>query len=187
MKANFWLEKVEFKQEETHSLFTMAVQLTIAPLLDGTVAVQVKVRNPRKPRVAVTSLKESYTAEEVAAMDIAETLAEWIRITGHKTLGCKHCGKTKEGAPKAHPVADRWMSTIHRHCSRYGLRTDMNLPGTCDKQRGANTLKNKVDNPYYNRLNSVKPLTDEERAALKKEHDEAKRALGIKPRAKKTP
>jgi len=164
----------------------MAVQLAITPLLDGTVAVQVKVRNTRKPRVAVTSFKESYTVEEVAAMDIAEILAEWIRITGHKTLGCKHCGKTKEGAPKAHPVADRWMTTIHQHCSRYGLSTDMHLPATCDKQREANRIKNKVDNPYYNRLNSTKPLTEEERATLKKEHDEARRAMGIKPRAKKT-
>ena len=162
----------------------MAVQLAITPQLDGTVAVQVKVRNPRKPRVAPIILKESYTAEEITTMNNTELLAEWIRITGREMLGCKHCGKTKEGTPRETPVADRWINTIHQHCSKKGLYNGMPLPATCDKQRKANSIKNKVDNPYYHRLKSVKQLTDEERAILKKEHEEARRALGIMPRKK---
>jgi hypothetical protein len=162
----------------------MAVQLAITPQLDGTVAVQVKVRNPRKPRVAPIILKESYTAEEITTMDNTELLAEWIRITGREMLGCKQCGKIKdengEEKGREYPVTGRWVYSIRCHCMRHGMYAGMPVPGTCDNQRNYNDRTNKINNDFYRGLKKCK--TDEERDKLREERDAKLHAIGIQTR-----
>jgi hypothetical protein len=128
-------------------------------------AEEIVTPQPTKPHVGVLSRSK----EECQAMNDNELLAEFVRITGHSTLGCCHCGK-KNGFPTQKPIEERWVNAIRSHTSKYGLYHGMTVPKTCDFQRVRNTLKNPISNPYYARLYKGPHMTEKEREQFEEQH-----------------
>lgn len=136
-----------------------------------------------KPTVGVLPPPTSYTMLQCNAMDKATLLKEWIRITGHTTLGCCHCGGNKHN-PTHKPVEERWMHVIHRHTSKYGLYADMHIPKTCDIATENNNKKNPFSNPYYAVLRKCPEFTKPDWIEFEQNHRGQLLSIGVKKRYK---
>ena len=136
-----------------------------------------------KPTVGVLPPPTSYTADQCHSMDKDTLLKEWIRITGHTTLGCRHCGGNKHN-PKHKPVEEYWMNVIHHHTSKYGLYADMRVPKTCDAQTNNNNKKNPFSNPYYTFLRTCPQFTKSDWIVFEQTHREQLTTIGVNKRYK---
>ena len=170
------------------------------PLLDGIVTLRIVVPRPRpmiapkvdghnvdaqkplrvRPRIAGKVIKDSYVGADISFMNEELLRTNFIRITGHHTLSCRQCGVKKDDTATSHPIEERWMNVLRRHCTKHGIYEGMPLPGTCDNQQLYNDVSNKPNNDYYPALK--KCTTDEERILLREIRDAALRQLGIKTR-----
>lgn len=136
---------------------------------------------PSKPTVGVMA----WSKEECQAMDDAYRVKEFIRITGHITLGCTHCGN-RNGNPRHTSIEERWVDSIRTHTSKHGIYSGMPLPKTCDAQRARNAIQNpisnKIYNQFYTRVYKGPSMTEEEFIKFEEEHKQRLLAIGVVPR-----
>jgi hypothetical protein len=119
------------------------------PSIDEPVIPKKVKKLPKKIKKLILQ-KEYYTPEEVDKMDNFVLCREFIRLTGHQTLHCCHCGK-KETA------LDNWITSIRKRCLKpAGLSKDTVPPKTCDKKQAVNSICNPINNRVYPVLRSNK-------------------------------
>jgi len=128
---------------------------------------------PKKKGIKIVPKPKQYRPEEINNMDNTTLAQEFIRLTGHKTLYCKHCKGEK-------PIEVFWINSIRKRCMKKGLSKDMELPKTCDKQQAKNTKCNVINNPIYQKLRN-QTITKKEQDSLIQQRIKKMRKIGIEP------
>lgn len=133
-----------------------------------------KVEEQKILNAEIIKKRTSYTAEEVSTMDDYILCSEFMRITGKKSLSCKHCNGEK-------PILTNWMVSIRKRCMKDGLSVTMKVPKTCDKQQARNMVCNPVNNPAYSKLRNETVKNDEKKIIIKERQEKLKK-VGIQTR-----